>query len=928
MKLDDPKELSVSPVSPESEFRSAASKLLDQHQLLLNVDNPSKMDAFWRKFWSLARKAGRSAAAKVIPSLPWVPFRFGNVKTGNFEQRELELYESAWSWHNSLHLRTIDGSWQSFSRTLLPGPVVPADGSRDGEIAIDVEFHKADLALLRDLGAVDEPAEEYEPLPFHNYKFLERCRDEYCERDDLPKKPHLEKLNFDTTTTSGPLEVLKALSDEGAADYTCALLNLDDTYQKWTLRHDGTQSDYPSTEFESPALEELREHGRIRTGAGIRKLSDGLGSKPKDPDVLNHLRQHPKARLIRHAFDLEAASDPTVEPIGECDPIPLLDMWPGLRPHLWPKEANLKLVRCGDLKKETDRVRGTLTADAVYITRRDDDREELRAVLHELGLPLGREMAEKISIQAARDKVRACSTDEKRLLAAVGEDQLKKRLPKSLLSVLKQTHETLTGEQIAQAAIATYHTGALREYKDALDGLDPPSQWVGGAQTVEFVRTLGFEDEWAGERKTRRAPYIDVKGPYALPKLHRYQREIAGNVRKLIQSDGAAGERRGLISMPTGSGKTRVAVQSIVEAIREDGFKGGVLWVADRDELCEQAVGAWREVWSNEGVEATRLRISRMWGGQPPPAPRGDTWVIVANIQTLEKRLKRQHESHEFLENLNLVVFDEAHRSVAPTYTSVMRDFGLTRWRRADEPILLGLTATPYRGHNEEETSRLASRYGSNRLDYGAFASDEPEEVIRELQEEQILARADHATIDGVVGFRLTGVELQQYEKAPWWLPQGVEGRIADDTDRTQRIVEAYGDHIDPDWPTLIFATSVKHSQTIAALLTLEGVKARAVSGETDRSSRRRIVEEFRAGEIKVLVNYAIFREGFDAPRTRSIIVARPVYSPNLYFQMIGRGLRGPKNGGDERCLILNVEDNIENFEGKLAFSDLDWLWA
>ena len=60
---------------------------------------------------------------------------------------------------------------------------------------------------------------------------------------------------------------------------------------------------------------------------------------------------------------------------------------------------------------------------------------------------------------------------------------------------------------------------------------------------------------------------------------------------------------------------------------------------------------------------------------------------------------------------------------------------------------------------------------------------------------------------------------------------------------------------------------------------------------------------------------------------TRAIIVARPVYSPNLYFQMIGRGLRGVKNGGNERCLILDVNDNIVNFERNLAFTELDWLW-
>ncbi len=129
------------------------------------------------------------------------------------------------------------------------------------------------------------------------------------------------------------------------------------------------------------------------------------------------------------------------------------------------------------------------------------------------------------------------------------------------------------------------------------------------------------------------------------------------------------------------------------------------------------------------------------------------------------------------------------------------------------------------------------------------------------------------------------------------------------------------------NWPTLVFATSVEHSQTLAALLTSMGIKARAVSAKTETFVHRRIVEEFRAGEIQALVNYGIFREGFDAPKTRAIVVARPVYSPNLYFRMIGRGLRGVKNGGNDRCLIPDVSDNIDNFQRRLAFSDLDWLW-
>ena len=691
MRLDESKGSDARSVSPESEFRNAASRLLSQYWLV-SPDNHSEMNALWEKFWTLARNAGRQAASNVIPSTVSLSY-LGNLEIrkeiieegieatdkdplSKIEEikarveeaiqmiaveREAEIQSLSY-WREELHLRTIDGSWQPFSLSLLPGRIVPADGSRDCHIAIDLKFHEKDLALLKDLGVIEVPREGYELSLLDFSPFLHSCRDEYRGRDDLPhKNPRVDKLNFATRTTSGPLEVLKVLSDEGNARYTWDLLDMEDTYKKWMMAHDGTQVDYPSMEFDSPALYVLREHGRIRTDAGIQKLSAGLGLEPEDPDVLNHLRQHPNARLIRHAFDLEAASDATVDPLGEVVPIPLLDYWPGLKPHLTQKEANLQLIRCDDLKNRTGRIDGTITDSTVYIARRDDDREELRVVLRELGLQLREEQVERVflretpaDIQAARDKIRACSTDEERLLAAVGEADLKKGLPKSLtVAVLEQTHKTLTGEQIAQAAIATYHTGALREYKDALKGLAPPTEWAGRSPTVEFVRTLGFEDEWAGERNTRRDSYIDVEGPYSLPPLHDYQRKIVVSARSLIQSDGAAGERRGLISMPTGSGKTRVAVQAIVEAIRCDGFKGGILWVADRDELCEQAVESWRQVWSRKGVEATQLRIYRMWAGQPPPSPTGEMHVIVATIQTLAAKIKQQHESYDILSGFN-----------------------------------------------------------------------------------------------------------------------------------------------------------------------------------------------------------------------------------------------------------------------------------
>ena len=897
------KELGINPASAESASRSVAGKVLEDGQ----YRSRPPTDRIWSGFWRLTHDVEQKDAAQII--------------------------QSHRGWRSALRVRTIGENWVSLHHALLPGPIVPADGTRDTDVAIDTRYHEADLPLLRRLGAVDTPRGGCQLSPAHLRRFREQCRDRFTRRD-LPSNPRPDYLDFeDPATTSGPLDVLEALSDEGSAAFTWQLMGLPSTYWEWTMRHDTRGDYYPSLSVESPALEVLRFHGRVVTDDGIRPLSDGLGESPQDPAVLHKLLAHPQAHLIRQAFGLPDDEDIPVEPLGEDAPMPLLDVWPGLKSHLSGRQNRLDLVRCDGFRTFDGEEPSCVVADdVVYVARHDDEGQELRSVLFELGALLSDDRIDWIllghtpeDVQEARNAVRSCASDEERLLAAVGESALRRRLPNSLLAILEDT-QPLSGVDLAQAAIATYHSGALQEYRLALDHLDPPRQWAGRSNAVQFARSLGFSEEWAGDSNTRREPFLEVDGPFSLPELHDYQRTVVDNVRSLIRANGARGERSGMISMPTGSGKTRVTVQAIVEAMREDGFRGGILWVADRDELCEQAVEAWREVWASEGAQKTRLRISRMWRGQPQPLRTADMHVIVATIQTLYAKTTRQPDAYDFLADFKLLVFDEAHRSVAPTFTSVMQDLGLTRLRRAHEPLLLGLTATPYRGRDERQTERLVRRYGNNRLDNGAFASADPEHVIEELQAMRVLARAEHEIIEGA-RLSMSAEEVRQSRDTPW-LPRSVEHRIAGDAERTVRIIQAYFEHIDPKWPALVFATSVEHSKTVAALLNQHGIKARAVSADTSQSVRRRVVEEFRAGEINALVNYGIFREGFDAPKTRAIVVARPVYSPNLYFQMIGRGLRGIKNGGNDRCLVLNVRDNIENFERKLAFSELDWLWA
>ena len=907
-------ELGLKPPSPEGRFTAIANHILAD-------PSPTDVDHdLIEEFWRASRALSAADALAIVSEHD--------------------------NWRRDLRVRTCAGDWKPLHSVLMSGAVVPGDDSRDSGATVAVEFHELDRELLTSMGVSDGPfagcAVSGEPV-FLSY--LDRQEQQYRSRDDLPASPQIGYLAFERYTEIGPLGVLLELSEEAAAAYTDALLRLDGCHEQWVMWHTGSSREkYPKMTCESLPISLLREYGRIETPAGIVPLADALGPHPASPAALHALLQHPNAEKIRRSFDL---SDPVPDLFGEGDPTPLTDIWPGLREYLQADHRNARLIPCERIRVAGAERRCVSHANDIYLVGgvEDDARAALELVADALDTELEPRVISAIlqrrtpaETEERRAEVRQCSTNAERLLAAIGEPDLRTGLPPSLLDVLEDDDESLTAVEIAKAVIATYHTDALRSFRWALDHLSPPKSWAGSQSAVTFVRSLGFSDEWAGERKSPRPPFLEVDGPRSLPELHDYQRVVAANVREMLRSNGGRGvERRGMVSMPTGSGKTRVAVQAIVEAMRDDGFRGGILWVADRDELCEQAVEAWVQVWRSEGSEAQQLRISRMWSGQPKPLPATENHIVVATIQTLNARLFNQPAEYEFLKDFKLAVFDEAHRSIAPTYTSVMQEVGLTFRRREDEPFLIGLTATPYRGHDEAETARLVGRYGRTRLDAGAFAHDNPEMVVKELQSMGVLAQADHEVIEGGT-IRLRPEEWEEilrFVRGPErrelllaWLPQSVEDRLANSAQRTRRILEAYDEHVEPDWPTLIFATSVEHAQTLAALLNRQGIAARAVSGMTEPSTRRRVVEGFRNGEINVLANYGVFREGFDAPKTRAIIVARPVYSPNLYFQMIGRGLRGPLNGGDDRCLILNVRDNIEDFGHALAFSDLDWLWG
>jgi superfamily II DNA or RNA helicase len=271
-----------------------------------------------------------------------------------------------------------------------------------------------------------------------------------------------------------------------------------------------------------------------------------------------------------------------------------------------------------------------------------------------------------------------------------------------------------------------------------------------------------------------------------------------------------------------------------------------------------------------------------------------------------------------------VIVIDEAHASISPSYTRVLEWLGRSARPRKGEARkpLLGLTATPFRGTSADETERLVGRYGQNRLDRGAFLKEDPYE---ELQDMGVLAQVKHRILDGS-DVELTASDIAEIEKMRR-LPPAVAERLGANLTRTLKVVDSIA-ALPDDWTVLAFAPSVENARVLAALLSHRGVAAVSVSADTEPAARRHYVEEFKAGHIRVLTNFNVLTQGFDAPKVQAVYVARPTFSPNVYQQMIGRGLRGPKNGGSEEVLIVNVQDNFQKYGDLLAFNEFEYLWT
>ena len=424
-----------------------------------------------------------------------------------------------------------------------------------------------------------------------------------------------------------------------------------------------------------------------------------------------------------------------------------------------------------------------------------------------------------------------------------------------------------------------------------------------------FLSHFELPDHFLPPEKKNTAPFIDI-----LPLSESNQLIINRPFKSLLDyqvqvySDSMRKLRvprsRFIIQMPTGSGKTRTSMEVICNLLKTQPEGSVVLWMAHTEELCEQSFECFVEVWQH--LANKPLKAVRFWDKQPIPAPFDKSMFIVGGFQKIHSALTKEEGRSAFeaiRDRIGLIVVDEAHKAVAPTYKEAIRNLSSSNTK------IIGLTATPGRA-DEEETEEMSEFFFESKVDISPPGG---ESEIEFLKRERVLSKIEYIPIRTNLNIKLTASQKRKMEEE-FDFPVGILNKVGNDDVRNLEIMRRLIFSARNGRRILFFSCSVKHSRFILSLLLYFGVKAEHVDGTTSNARREQAISDFKTGGIQVLCNFGVLTTGFDAPNTDEVFISRPTNSVVLYSQMIGRGLRGPAIGGTPSCRIVDVRDNISGF--------------
>jgi len=375
-------------------------------------------------------------------------------------------------------------------------------------------------------------------------------------------------------------------------------------------------------------------------------------------------------------------------------------------------------------------------------------------------------------------------------------------------------------------------------------------------------------------------------------------------------------QRRALLVMATGSGKTRLTI-ALVEVLQKANWAKRVLFLCDRDSLVKQAKGAFKKFLPN--CPAADLRDAKSDNLSRVCLSTYHTMMnLINDFKDGERRFSPGH--------FDLLVIDEAHRSIYQKFGAIFDYF---------DSFLVGLTATPrdevdkntYQMFNlTRETGPVFGYDLGEAIDQGYLLNYYKAAVSTKLSREGLTysklsdedkEEYDRHFIDEVTGERPEKVGKEAINKWLFNIPT-VDSFLKDLMEKGIKI--AGGDRLGK---TIIFARNSDHAKFIVERFDANYPQYKghfcAQIDYTLGKDAEGMIDNFKKadGMPQIAVSVDMLDTGIDVPEVVNLVFAKPVYSKVKFWQMIGRGTRkcedlfGP--GDDKKCFY--VFDYCENFE-------------
>jgi ATP-dependent helicase IRC3 len=322
--------------------------------------------------------------------------------------------------------------------------------------------------------------------------------------------------------------------------------------------------------------------------------------------------------------------------------------------------------------------------------------------------------------------------------------------------------------------------------------------------------------------------------------------------------------------MPTGSGKT-VVFSHLIDRTKPKNKQGNkTLILVHRKELALQAAEKCKKASPDKLVEVEMAKYKA--------SKHAD--IVVASVQTLMRGRLEKFDPDQF----KLIIVDEAHHAAAASYKHVLEHFGVDK--TTSDIALVGFSATMRR----EDTKALGEIF-----DDIVFHMD-----LQDMILQNHLSDVQFTTVQ-LVDADLRKVASHGGDFVISGLSKTVNTPANNDL-ATRTYLYFESSHKIKS--TLVFGVDIQHVHDLCEKFRSAGVSAECVTSKTKPSERERLIEQFRKGEVSVLINCGIFTEGTDIPNIDCIFLVRPTKSKNLLVQMIGRGLR--LHDSKEICRVVD----------------------